>query len=92
MKNLTHYMKMRWANNMALEALEFDSLKSRVLERISIDLEQYNRTNELENYLRKISCDDLLEEYNKYYDTRNGKIIVIGASMISEDDIKKTTP
>lgn len=75
---------------MALEALEFDSLKSRVLERISIDLEQYNRTNELENYLRKISCDDLLEEYNKYYDTRNGKIIVIGASMISEDDIKKT--
>lgn len=74
---------------MALELSEYETLRDKVLERISRDLEQSNRTNELEGYLNKISCSDLLEEYNKYYDTRNARILIIGASMISEDDIKK---
>ena len=61
---------------MALEANEYTTLQEKVIRKISAELNKANRTNELENYLKKIDCIDLLESYNPYFDTRNAKIII----------------
>ena len=67
---------------MALEIEEYEQLKDRIIAKISRELSDANRTNTLKEYLKRIKCDDLLEEYNQCY-VNNAKIIVIGASAIS---------
>lgn len=71
---------------MALGISEFEQLKARLLDKISKGLEFANRTNTLEEYLKRIRCDDLLEKYNQEY-VPSAKIIVIGDSAISVKEI-----
>lgn len=72
---------------MALDSVEFENLKRFVLDKISIELSNANRTNSIEEYLTRIKCDDLLQKYNQYY-VRDAKIIVIGASAISVKEMQ----
>ncbi len=73
---------------MALEANEYSTLQEKVIRKISAELSKANRINELEAYLKKIDCIDLLETYNQYFDTRNAKIIIIGDAKITKKDME----
>lgn len=72
---------------MPLDISEFEQLEKNVLKKISCDLVFANRTDTLEEYLKRIRCIDLMEKYNQYY-ANNAKIIVIGASAISVKEME----
>ena len=71
---------------MGFNAEELSLLEANIVERIVNNIRTYNRTGELENYLIRIECDDLITPYNTQFGS-NAKIIVIGASMISQDEM-----
>lgn len=72
---------------MLLDSLEFKTLEDKVLEKVARELEISNRTNELENYLRKIGCSEFVAEHNTEY-THNAKIVIIGESAIDVKEIE----
>lgn len=79
-------MMMRLVNSVGFNAEELSLLEANIVERIVNNIRTYNRTGELENYLIRIECDDLITPYNTQFGS-NAKIIVIGASMISQDEM-----
>lgn len=72
---------------MLLDSLEFKTLEDKVLEKVARELEISNRTNELEDYLRKIGCSEFVTEHNTEY-THNAKIVIIGESAIDVKEIE----
>ena len=72
---------------MLLDSLEFKTLEDKVLEKVARELEISNRTNELENYLRKIGCSEFAAQHNTEY-THNAKIVIIGESAIDVKEIE----
>ncbi len=73
---------------MALEVSEYIALEEKVIRKIKNELNVANRSNEIESYLKKIDCLDLLENYNRYFDIRNAKIIILGESQIEQKDME----
>lgn len=71
-----------------MDANEYLILEEKVLTKIRSELSIANRSNNLQTYLKKIDCNDLLGNYNQYYDSRNAKILVIGASQITQKDME----
>ena len=79
-------MMMRLVNSVVINAEELCLLETSIVERIVNNIRTFNRTGELEDYLKRIECDDLITPYNTLFSS-NAKIIVIGASMISPDEM-----
>ena len=74
---------------MVLDAIKIENLYDRLIQQIKKDLYDANREQDVESYLKKIHYEELIQGYNTYYDKKNAKVAVIGASMISVDDMKK---
>ena len=70
---------------------EFFELKDNVLKKIGTQLEIKNRTDELESYLKTIDCYEFIDASTKSNTNiimESAKILVFGASMVNEDDLK----
>lgn len=72
---------------MTLSDLEIKDLETLVLQKVVRELQNANRTNELEKYLRKIDCSEFIVEHNTEY-THNAKIVIIGESAIDVKEIE----
>lgn len=74
---------------MVLNAVKLEDLYCRLAKQIKKDLYQANREQDIESYLEKIHYAEFIQGYNTYYDRKNAKCVVIGASMISIDDMHR---
>jgi len=70
-----------------LNSEELKDLVESSSSRISKEIERNNRLGCLTDYLYKIGCADLLKKHQSY--VRGAKILVFGASEISEDIMRK---
>lgn len=80
-------MMMKLVNDMTLSAEELSSLEEKVTNHIIKEIRVKNRTGDLDNYLKQIGCDNLITPYNTQF-CEKAKIIIIGASMLSDKEIK----
>lgn len=78
---------MKWAIDMILSAEELDTLEKKIIDKIISNVRVNNRTGDLENYLHRIECDDLITPYNTEFSS-NAKIIVIGSSKLNQTEMK----
>ena len=75
---------------MALNSIELASLIEKVVSRITKEIEIANRNDDINSYLSSIRCEDLVERYNTYYDSRNAKILVVAGTEVNADDLRMT--
>ena len=73
---------------MVLNSIELASLIEKVVSRITKEIEIANRNNDINSYLSSIRCEDLIERYNTYYDSRNAKILVVAGTEVNADDLR----
>lgn len=72
---------------MPVSAEKIEELYIKITERIKRNLYISNSQNTLEDFLKSISCSDLLVSYHAFYDNSKAKILVIGDSRISQDQM-----
>ena len=68
---------------MVLDIDDLKELHKKVVDRIYNEINIANRSNELEEYLTKIGCLDLIQKCNTIIDVRRAKILVLGKPDIS---------
>lgn len=68
----------------SLKINEYKVLEEKLVKRITKELFNANRNNDIGDYLKSIGCEDLIVPYNTVYSS-NAKIIVIGRSYIKPD-------
>lgn len=74
---------------MVLDAIKLEDLYDRLARQMRKDLYQANREQNIDSYLKKIHYENIIQGYNTYYDRKNAKVVVIGGSMISIDDMRR---
>lgn len=76
---------------MSLSCAELDDLEASILEqiplRLTAALTKANRIGELEELIRLLGMEDLLNPASGYETYRKGKILVIGDSAVSNDKL-----
>lgn len=73
---------------MALDVEELEPIVDEVLERVRRDLLIANRTDTLDEYLKKLGFDDLLPlDYIESISYPNGMIVVLGESKASKEHL-----
>ena len=77
---------MRLVIKVVLTVEELSTLEKNVIQRIINKIRVSNRIGELNNYLKRIECDDLVMPYNTAFSS-NAKIIVIGSSMLNPTEM-----
>lgn len=80
-------MMMKLVNDMALNVEELSILEEKVKKHIINEIRIKNRTGDLNGYLKQIGCDSLISPYNTQF-CEKAKIIIIGASKLSDKEIK----
>lgn len=70
-----------------LNSEELKDLIKKVCDKVSKEIDVANRVGDLTDYLRKIDCSDLLRNHMPY--SKGAKILVIGKSEISEEEMKR---
>lgn len=73
---------------MVLDSEKLESVISDAMEFISHELYIANRSNDIENVLKKYHLEHLLSTAYEYYDRRDAKIIVIGQSQLNPSQMR----
>lgn len=74
---------------MLLNYCELEALQAKICTKIKEELSLANRLGELDDYLKKINCSNIVDEYNTQFNVRSAKIIVFGASRVDVDILKQ---
>ena len=65
--------------------IDLTELSEKIYQKIIKEVVEANQTNSINELLKKYGLDDEMEY--SYYDINNSKILVIGNSRVSKDDL-----